>query len=144
MQTAEVDLADYGASGFCRQAGRSILASHSGGAKSAMAGRGARKLALVSDLIGAGSDTPIVIADATDTTSLNDKVRRPKDFVYDKMVLATIGVAGRAIVHALAVKNPLGIKAVPIPGEGPSRQERESGFTTGCLLLRPRRAGAGG
>lgn len=49
-----------------------------------------------------------------------------KDFVYDEMLLTTIGEAGRALVDAAAKAafSGSGLK----PGEGPSKEERESGF----------------
>jgi short subunit dehydrogenase-like uncharacterized protein len=49
------------------------------------------------------------------------------DFVYDEMVLTTIGEAGRAMAEAVAKMNPFGDGKMPEPGEGPSREERENG-----------------
>jgi len=51
------------------------------------------------------------------------------DFRYDEMVLTSPGDAGRAAANALVemVKNPFGSKP-PKPGDGPTREERESGF----------------
>ena len=54
------------------------------------------------------------------------------DFVYDEMMMTTIGEAGKAmaegIAKALKSANPFGDGPQPKPGEGPSREERESGF----------------
>jgi short subunit dehydrogenase-like uncharacterized protein len=50
------------------------------------------------------------------------------DFVYDEMMLTTIGEAGRAMVDAVAKMNPFGDGKMPEPGEGPSAEDRESGF----------------
>ena len=52
-----------------------------------------------------------------------------EDFRYDEMVLTSPGEAGKAAAHAVAglLKNPFGAKP-PAPGEGPSKDERESGF----------------
>jgi short subunit dehydrogenase-like uncharacterized protein len=51
------------------------------------------------------------------------------DFRYDEMVLTSPGEAGKAAAQAALelIKNPFGAKP-PKPGEGPSREERESGF----------------
>jgi short subunit dehydrogenase-like uncharacterized protein len=51
------------------------------------------------------------------------------DFTYDEMVLTSPGEAGKAAAQAALelIKNPFGAKP-PKPGEGPSREERESGF----------------
>ena len=50
------------------------------------------------------------------------------DFVYDEMMLTTIGEAGKAMAEAVAKMNPFGDGKMPDPGEGPSKEERESGF----------------
>jgi len=51
------------------------------------------------------------------------------DFRYDEMVLTSPGDAGRAAADAAVklMKNPFGAKP-PKPGEGPSAEERETGF----------------
>ena len=49
------------------------------------------------------------------------------DFIYDEMMLTTIGEAGKAIAEAAARMNPFGEGKMPKPGEGPSKQERENG-----------------
>ena len=50
------------------------------------------------------------------------------DFVYDEMMLTTIGDAGKAMAEAIAKANPFGSGDGPKPGEGPTKEERESGF----------------
>lgn len=50
------------------------------------------------------------------------------DFVYDEMMLTTIGEAGKAMAEAVAKMNPFGDGKMPQPGEGPSKEERETGF----------------
>jgi short subunit dehydrogenase-like uncharacterized protein len=50
------------------------------------------------------------------------------DFVYDEMMLTTIGEAGKATAEAIARMNPFGDGKMPEPGEGPSKEQRESGF----------------
>jgi len=50
-----------------------------------------------------------------------------RDFVYDEMIMTTIGDAGRAMAEAIAKANPFG-EAKLKPGEGPSKDERENGF----------------
>ncbi len=49
------------------------------------------------------------------------------DFVYDEMLVTTIGEAGKAMAEAIAKANPFGESKLK-PGEGPSKEERENGF----------------
>jgi short subunit dehydrogenase-like uncharacterized protein len=51
------------------------------------------------------------------------------DFKYDEMVLTSPGEAGKKMAEAAAemMKNPFGAKP-PKPGEGPTKEERETGF----------------
>ncbi len=49
------------------------------------------------------------------------------DFVYDEMLMTTLGDAGRAVAEVIAKANPFGDAKLK-PGEGPSKEERESGF----------------
>ncbi|MCB1147986.1 MAG: saccharopine dehydrogenase, partial [Leptospiraceae bacterium] len=49
------------------------------------------------------------------------------DFVYDEMILTTLGEAGRALVDAAMKANPFNGKGLK-PGDGPSKEERENGF----------------
>ena len=50
------------------------------------------------------------------------------DFVYDEMTVAPgLGDLGKAAAEAIARINPLASDKGPKPGEGPSREERESG-----------------
>lgn len=49
------------------------------------------------------------------------------DFVYDEMILTSIGDAGRALAETIAKANPFGDSKLK-PGEGPSQEERETGF----------------
>ena len=55
-----------------------------------------------------------------------------KDFVYDEMMMTTIGDAGKAIAEGIATAlksaNPFGEGPQPKPGEGPSAEQRENGF----------------
>ncbi len=50
-----------------------------------------------------------------------------KDFVYDEMMMTTIGAAGKAMAEAVAKANPFGDAKLK-PGEGPSKEDRENGF----------------
>jgi short subunit dehydrogenase-like uncharacterized protein len=50
------------------------------------------------------------------------------DFLYDEMIVAGLGDIGKAAAEMIAKFNPLSSDKVPKPGEGPSREERESGF----------------
>jgi short subunit dehydrogenase-like uncharacterized protein len=52
-----------------------------------------------------------------------------KDFVYDEMIIAGPGEKGEAVAKAIAAgANDMAGEKGPKPGEGPSREERESGF----------------
>ena len=50
------------------------------------------------------------------------------DFVYDEMLVTGPGEKGEALANAVAADKSLGSDNGPQPGEGPSREERESGF----------------
>lgn len=51
-----------------------------------------------------------------------------QDFRYDEMMLAPgLGELGKAAAEAIAKANPLAGDGGPKPGEGPSKEERESG-----------------
>lgn len=51
-----------------------------------------------------------------------------KDFVYDEMVITGPGEQGEAVAKkVMAANNKLSGNDVPKPGEGPSKEERESG-----------------
>jgi len=49
------------------------------------------------------------------------------DFVYDEMLVAGLGDMGKAAAEAIAKLNPLASDKGPKPGEGPSKEERETG-----------------
>jgi short subunit dehydrogenase-like uncharacterized protein len=52
-----------------------------------------------------------------------------RDFVYDEMMLAGPGEKGEAVAKAIVAANAeMGGPGGPQPGEGPSKQERETGF----------------
>ncbi|HEY0852578.1 MAG TPA: saccharopine dehydrogenase, partial [Bradyrhizobium sp.] len=52
-----------------------------------------------------------------------------KDFVYDEMVITGPGEQGEATARkVMAANNKLSGADVPKPGEGPSKEERESGY----------------
>ncbi len=50
------------------------------------------------------------------------------DLIYDEMLVTGPGDKGQAIAEAVAADKSLGGPGGPQPGEGPSREERESGF----------------
>lgn len=50
------------------------------------------------------------------------------DFVYDEMMMTGPGDKGEAIANAVASDKSLGGDGGPKPGEGPSKEERETGF----------------
>src|SRR3569623_693299 len=49
------------------------------------------------------------------------------DFVYDEMIVAGLGDIGKAAAEAIAKINPLAGDKGPKPGEGPSKEDRDSG-----------------
>jgi short subunit dehydrogenase-like uncharacterized protein len=52
-----------------------------------------------------------------------------RDFVYDEMVLTGAGEEGEANAkRVVAANNKLSASELPKPGEGPSREERETGY----------------
>lgn len=51
-----------------------------------------------------------------------------KDFVYDEMVLTGPGEQGKAVAEHMAKTPMIGRPDDPLPGEGPSKEERETGF----------------
>lgn len=51
-----------------------------------------------------------------------------KDFVYDEMMLTGPGEQGKATAEAIAGVDLMGGEGGPKPGEGPTKEERESGF----------------
>ena len=97
---AEFDVVVFGATGFTGQLVAEYLNKQYGknsGVTWAMAGRSADKLAEVRDLIGAPSDTPLIVADSSDAASLDDMARRAK------CVLTSVGpysLYGEPVVKA--------------------------------------------
>jgi short subunit dehydrogenase-like uncharacterized protein len=89
MKSSNVfDIVVYGATGFTGQLVAEYLASHyrnDGGLRWAMAGRSLDKLAAVRDAIGAPADLPLIVADASDVTSLQAMIAQTK------CVLTTVG-----------------------------------------------------
>ena len=85
---AEFDLIVYGATGYTGRLVAEHLAQRyrvGGEVKWAMAGRSRAKLEQVRDEIGAPAETPLIVADADDPTSLDAMVRRAK------AVITTVG-----------------------------------------------------
>jgi short subunit dehydrogenase-like uncharacterized protein len=88
MPSSKFDIVVYGATGFTGQLVAEYLAAHYRGDASlkwAMAGRSKDKLASVRDAIGAPSDTPLIVADASDPASLKAMVDQTR------CVLSTVG-----------------------------------------------------
>jgi short subunit dehydrogenase-like uncharacterized protein len=88
MSPSKFDIVVYGATGFTGQLIAEYLAAHYKGdanLKWAMAGRSKDKLASVRDAIGAPSDTPMIVADASDPASLKAMVDQTKS------VISTVG-----------------------------------------------------
>ncbi|HTI30843.1 MAG TPA: saccharopine dehydrogenase NADP-binding domain-containing protein [Sphingomonas sp.] len=107
----EFDVVVYGATGFTGRLVAEYLKDHARGARWAMAGRSADKLADVRDLIGAPQDTPLIVADASDEASLAAMCARTK------VVLTTVGpyqLYGNELVAACVAA---GIGYVDLCGE---------------------------
>src|ERR1044072_3261164 len=52
-----------------------------------------------------------------------------EDFQYDAMMVAPgLGDLGKAAAEAIAKMNPMNAEKGPAPGEGPSKEERDTGF----------------
>jgi len=88
MSSPKFDIVVYGATGFTGQLVAEYLAAQYKGDSSlkwAMAGRSKEKLAAVRDAIGAPSDTPLIVADASDMASLKAMVGQTKS------VISTVG-----------------------------------------------------
>jgi short subunit dehydrogenase-like uncharacterized protein len=52
-----------------------------------------------------------------------------RDFVYDEMQIAGPGEEGEALARSIqAANNKMATSAIPKPGEGPSKEERETGY----------------
>src|SRR5438045_9434737 len=84
MSSPKFDIVVYGATGFTGQLIAEYLASqykNDANLKWAMAGRSKDKLAAVRDAIGAPSDTPLIVADASDVASLQARVDQAKSAV---------------------------------------------------------------
>ncbi len=95
----DFDIIVYGATGFTGRLVAEYLTAHSGGARWAMAGRSADKLAEIRELVGAPADTALIVADASDEASLAAMVARTK------VVLTTVGpyqLYGNELVAACA------------------------------------------
>ena len=88
MSSSKFDIVVYGATGFTGQLVAEYLAANYKGdanLKWAMAGRSKDKLASVRDAIGAPSDMPLIVADASDPASLKAMVDQTKS------VISTVG-----------------------------------------------------
>jgi short subunit dehydrogenase-like uncharacterized protein len=88
MSSSKFDIVVYGATGFTGQLVAEYLATHYKGDASlkwAMAGRSQDKLAAVRDAIGAPKDLALIVADASDPTSLKAMVDQTKS------VITTVG-----------------------------------------------------
>ena len=95
----EFDVVVYGATGFTGRLVAEYLVGNARGARWAMAGRSAGRLAEVRDLIGAPGETRLIVADASDPASLDELVMRTK------VVLTTVGpyqLHGSELVAACA------------------------------------------
>jgi len=102
MSSSKFDIVVYGATGFTGQLVAEYLAAQYKGdsnLKWAMAGRSKDKLAAVRDAIGAPSNTPLIVADASDVASLQAMVEQTKS------VVTTVGpylLYGNELVAACA------------------------------------------
>lgn len=75
----------YGATGYTGRLVAEYLSTRAGAPSWAMAGRSMEKLAAVRDEIGAPADTPLIVADAADPTSLDAMTARAS------VIITTVG-----------------------------------------------------
>ncbi|MEP6342755.1 MAG: saccharopine dehydrogenase NADP-binding domain-containing protein [Maricaulaceae bacterium] len=113
MNKRDFDLIIYGASGFTGRLVAEYLQAEYGGSdlKWAMAGRSAKKLAMVRDEMGISNDIPIIAADATDADSLAAMAQQAK------VIITTVGpyqTYGEPLVKACVVA---GTDYVDLSGE---------------------------
>ncbi len=114
--SSKFDIVVYGATGFTGQLVAEYLASsyrNDAQLKWAMAGRSLDKLRAVRDAIGAPTDTPLIVADASDPASLNAMVDQTKS------VITTVGpylLYGNELVATCAAS---GIDYLDLCGEVP-------------------------
>jgi short subunit dehydrogenase-like uncharacterized protein len=90
----------YGATGYTGRLVAEYFTKRPGAPKWAMAGRSIEKLAAVRDEIGAPADTPLILADASDSASLDAMAKRTN------VVLTTVGpyqLYGNELVAACVV-----------------------------------------
>jgi short subunit dehydrogenase-like uncharacterized protein len=112
--SSKFDIVVYGATGFTGQLVAEYLATHykgEPGLKWAMAGRSREKLASARDAIGAPTDTPLIVADASDPASLKAMVSQAKS------VISTVGpyqLYGSDLVAACAAE---GVDYLDLCGE---------------------------
>jgi short subunit dehydrogenase-like uncharacterized protein len=114
MSSSKFDIVVYGATGFTGQLVAEYLAAHYKGdanLKWAMAGRSKDKLASVRDAIGAPADTPLIVADASDPTSLKAMVDQTKS------VITTVGPYQLYGADLLAVCVEAGVDYFDLCGE---------------------------
>ena len=108
----EFDIVVHGATGFTgRLVIEYLLSRPDSGLRWAMGGRSADKLAAVRDEVGAPADTPLVVIDSNDATSLNALMARTR------LVLSTVGpyqLYGSGLVKACAES---GVDYVDLCGE---------------------------
>lgn len=81
----DFDIIVYGATGYTGRLVAEYLVKRADSMKWAMAGRSLQKLEAVRDEIGAPSDTPLVLADASDPASIDAMAKRAK------VILSTVG-----------------------------------------------------
>lgn len=82
--SSKFDIMVYGATGFTGQLVAEYLATHYRNDKElkwAMAGRSLDKLKSVRDTIGAAADTPLIVADANDPSSLKEMIDQARSVV---------------------------------------------------------------
>lgn len=82
--SSKFDIVVYGATGFTGQLVAEYLATHYRNDKElkwAMAGRSLDKLKSVRDTIGAAADTPLIVADANDPSSLKEMIDQARSVV---------------------------------------------------------------
>ncbi|WP_328358311.1 trans-acting enoyl reductase family protein [Mycobacterium sp. NBC_00419] len=108
----EFDIVLYGATGFVGRLTAEYLAHAGGGARIALAGRSPERLLAIRDALGeAAQDWPILTADASSPSSLNDMAARTR------VVVTTVGPYSRYGLPLVAACAAAGTDYADLTGE---------------------------
>ncbi|MDT5260331.1 MAG: hypothetical protein QOD10_5411, partial [Mycobacterium sp.] len=108
----EFDIVLYGATGFVGKLTAEYLARAGGGARIALAGRSAQRLEAVRDGLGAaGAEWPVIIADASQPSTLDEMAERAQ------VVVTTVGPYAKYGMPLVAACAAAGTDYADLTGE---------------------------